>query len=218
VQAYGFTSGSKYPTSASGLPSDSDVEQYKALASHFGELDLYENDGKYYAVKPAETVQVGGQTLSMKIDLGGIGKGYAVDKIRELYDEKGFEYGYISFGTSSVGLFRHSTQGRFTLGLNSPRTLFGDNYMTLKVNDVNISTSGDYEQYYEIDGVRYCHIIDPTTGKPVQTGIYTATVIGGSAAEDDAYTTAIMTMGKDKAIEFINSKLKDRLVAFTCNK
>jgi thiamine biosynthesis lipoprotein len=82
---------------------------------------------------------------------------------------------------------------------------------------VCISTSGDYEQYYIIDDVRYCHIIDPTTGKPVQTGIMTATIIGGSAAEDDALTTAIMTMGKDKAIEFINTKLSDRYVAFTYN-
>ena len=63
--------------------------------------------------------------------------------------------------------------------------------------------------------MRYCHIIDPTTGKPVQSGIMSVTIIGGGAAEDDALTTAIMCMGKDKAIKFIEEKLTDRRVVFT---
>ena len=70
-------------------------------------------------------------------------------------------------------------------------------------------------QYYIIDGVRYCHVIDPTTGKPVNNGIMSATVIGGTAAAGDALTTALMAMGKDKALNFIESKLQDVKVAFT---
>jgi thiamine biosynthesis lipoprotein len=194
------------------------VQKYTELYTNFGDLQLYSEDGNYYAVKPAATVEIDGVTYSMKIDLGGIGKGYAVDKVKEIVEEYGFEYGYINFGSSSMALLGHATRGSYTLGLTNPRTYYGDDYIRLQLNNVCVSTSGDYEQYYEFDGVRYCHIIDPTTGKPVQTGVYTATVIGGSAAEDDAYTTAIMTMGKDKAIKFINEKLSDRYVVFTCNK
>ena len=63
--------------------------------------------------------------------------------------------------------------------------------------------------------MRYCHIFDPYTGKPIESGVMSATVIGGSAAENDALTTAIMAMGAEKAVEFINSALTGRQVVFT---
>jgi thiamine biosynthesis lipoprotein len=137
--------------------------------------------------------------------------------VNDLIDSYGFEYGYFNFGASSMAIKERPSTGYWPLAFIDPRgdTLLGDTYMTINLNDVCLSTSGDYEQYYVIDGTRYCHIIDPTTGKPVQTGIMTVTIIGGSAAEDDAITTAVMTMGKDKAIEFINSKLADKYVIFT---
>ncbi|MDE7301443.1 MAG: FAD:protein FMN transferase, partial [Clostridia bacterium] len=71
---------------------------------------------------------------------------------------------------------------------------------------------GYYQAYYEIGGVRYCHIIDPATGSPIRTGAASVTVVGGSAAENDAYTTALSAMGKERAVEFINANLSDRFV------
>ena len=88
--------------------------------------------------------------------------------------------------------------------------------MITPIANLSVSTSGDNAQYYMIDGVRYCHVINPKTGKPVQTGVMSATILGGSAAEDDAYTTAIMAMGRDKAAEFVKTKLTDRRVVFSC--
>ena len=104
----------------------------------------------------------------------------------------------------------------FNIEFVNPRSNKRDGYVKVKTFDEKLSTSGDNEQRYFIDGVRYCHIIDPTTGKPVQTGIMSVTIIGGSAAEDDALTTAIMAMGKEKAISFIEEHLTDRKVVFTC--
>lgn len=213
VTAYGFSGGS-YPQSPSDLIDDGTAEKYVSLASHFGEIVLEEENGSYYATKPNAVVTVGGETLSLAVDLGGIAKGYAADMVDKLTEGYGFEYGYFNFGSSSIALKRSAAKGSYTVGLIDPRNA-GGVYMALKAADVCISTSGDYENYYELDGVRYCHIIDPATGKPVQTGIMSATVIGGSAAENDALTTAIMAMGKERAIAFINSKLSDRLVAFT---
>ena len=105
----------------------------------------------------------------------------------------------------------------YKLGFSNPRYKEGSSrqYLRTNVKDITLSTSGDNVQYYEIDGVRYCHVMDPNTGKPVQTGIMTATVLGPNAALNDAYTTAIMAMGKEKAVEFINSKLSDHRVVFT---
>ncbi|MCQ2478960.1 MAG: FAD:protein FMN transferase, partial [Clostridia bacterium] len=63
------------------------------------------------------------------------------------------------------------------------------------------------EKYYFVNGTRYSHIIDPKTGSPIQTGVITATIIGGTAADGDAYTTALTCMGLTDAINFINTKL-----------
>jgi len=212
VLAYGFnTQSAQYPQT---LPSDELIEKYNILSSAFGDLKLSEEDGKYYAQKPTATVEIEGVTYSLKLDLGGIGKGYAVDRINSIIDSYGFKYGNFNFGASSIACKRHYKNGEYSMAFTNPRE-YGGMYLTTKVSDTLISTSGDYEQAYFIDGKRYCHIIDPATGKPVQTGIMSATVIGGTAAEDDALTTAIMCMGKQKAVEFINEKLTDRKVVFT---
>ena len=213
VQAYGFGGADIFPET---LPDDGTIAKYTDLATHFGDIGFrVSEDGKYFVKKPEYTVEVEGETLSLKLDLGGIGKGYAVDCVDALIDEYGYKFGYFSFGTSSMLVKNNVGDGNFSLGLSSPRSPSREPYLSTSIRNEKLSTSGDNEQYYKIDGVRYCHIIDPTTGKPVQNGIMSVTVIGGGAAEDDALTTAIMCMGKDKAIQFIEEKLTDRRVVFT---
>lgn len=214
VLAYGFGDNHRIMTKEE-LPTDEVVAKYTDLASHFGELQLIQEGETHYAVKPEYTVEVEGETLTLHIDLSGIGKGYAVDKVEKLFNDYGYDYGYFSFGSSSMLVKRH-LDGAYKLGLSNPRSPSRKPYIQTEILNEKLSTSGDNEQYYVIDGVRYCHVIDPTTGKPVQTGIMSATVIGGSAAEDDALTTAIMAMGKEKAISFVKEKLNDRRVIFTC--
>ncbi len=220
VQAYGFGGAETYPHTADELPKDEIIEKYTLLASHFGEVALSEtadeNGVNYFVTKPDFTVEVDGKTLAMKLDLGGIGKGYAVDIIDAMFDEYGYEYGYFNFSASSMAVKSHFEQGAYIMELVGPRSPQRDPYFMTKIRNEKLSTSGDNEQRYFIDGVRYCHIIDPTTGKPIRTGIMSATVIGGSAAEDDALTTAVMAMGKERASNFIKEKLTDRKVVFTC--
>lgn len=216
IQAYGFGGSYNYPQSVDDLPSDGLIVKYTELATHFGEIELSERGGKYYVLKPLYTVDVEGETLSMKIDLGGIGKGYAVDRVDQMFTEYDFYYGYFDFGASSKVVKSFRNGGEYKILLANPRAVSRDPYILIPARDQKMSTSGDDNQKYFINGVRYCHIIDPTTGKPVQTGIMSVTIIGGSAAEDDALTTAIMAMGKDKAIEFIGAELTDRRVVFTC--
>lgn len=217
IHAYGFGAAQVYPSKASELPNDEEISKYTELASRFGEVETREESGKYYVTKPDFTVEVGGETLSLKLDLGGIGKGYAVDKVDKLFDKYGYKYGYLNFGSSSMLFKSNVEEGNYTLAFKNPRTLNPmDYYFSTPVRNEKISTSGDNNQFYIIDGTRYCHIIDPTTGKPVQTGIMSVSIIGGSAAEDDALTTAIMAMGKEQAISFIEEHLTDRKVVFTC--
>ncbi|MDE7082437.1 MAG: FAD:protein FMN transferase [Clostridia bacterium] len=214
VLAYGFGDNHRVMTKEE-LPSDEIIATYTDLASHFEEVQLIQEGETHYVVKPEYTVVVEDETLTLHIDLSGIGKGYAVDKVEKLFNDYGYEFGYFSFGSSSMLVKRH-LDGAYNLGLSNPRSPSRDTYVKTAILNEKLSTSGDNEQFYVIDGVRYCHVIDPTTGKPVQTGIMSATVIGGSAAEDDALTTAIMAMGKEKAISFVKEKLNDRRVVFTC--
>ncbi|MCD8309388.1 MAG: FAD:protein FMN transferase [Clostridia bacterium] len=215
VNLFGFGENS---SGISSLPDQDYIQAYASLAQSFSKITLSEDNGRYYAVKPADTVTVGGNEYSLSIDLGGIAKGYATDVISGMIADAGYSYGYISFGSSSMYIAQSYTSedGLWTLTVRNPRSLSGDYYMTVRVADITVSTSGDYENYYEADGVRFCHIINPFTGIPVNVeyadgaysqtaGIISATVLGGSAAENDARTTALMAMGLDKAIEYINS-------------
>ncbi|MDE6597413.1 MAG: FAD:protein FMN transferase [Clostridia bacterium] len=219
VEAYGFGNNHKYPQSSAELPDDETILKYTKLAEHFGEIILSKDEG-YFVTKPTATVDVNGENLSMKLDLGGIGKGCAVDCIDKLFDDYGYKFGYFNFGASSMLVKNHDKNGSYNISFINPRSISRGTYLTTSISNEKLSTSGDYEQYYILDGTRYCHIIDPATGKPVQTGIMTVTVIGGqkeyTAAENDALTTALMCMGKDRAIKFIEEQLTDRRVAFTC--
>ena len=219
VQAYGFGGAEDYPYGT--LPDENKIAKYTDLAARFGDVQLREEEGKYFVTKPEYTVEVDGEALSLKLDLGGIGKGYAVDCVDSLIDEYDYKFGYFSFGTSSMLVKNNLGDGNFSLGLSSPRSPSREPYLSTTIRNEKLSTSGDNEQFYTVggsgcsNGIRYCHIIDPTTGKPIQTGIMSVTVIGGGAAEDDALTTAIMCMGRDRAIQFIEEKLTDRRVVFT---
>lgn len=223
VIAYGFGGAMSYPDTAEELPKDGDIAKYNELAAAFKDLTLVVENGKYYAVKPGVEVTVNGEVCSMKVDLGGLGKGYAVDTVNSIMDGYNMPYGYFSFGESSIAFKKYksvdSQSENYILGLSNPRYKKDSSrqYVEFDVMDSTLSTSGDNVQYYEIDGVRYSHVIDPKTGKPVQTGVMSATVVGPNAARNDAYTTAIMAMGKTKAVEFINTHLSDLRVIFTYN-
>lgn len=226
VKAYGFNSDSKPPESAEELPSETEINIYTDLSSHFDELELINEGDNYYAVKPLYSVSLNGEELSLKIDLGGIGKGYAVDKVNVLLDEYSFEYGYFNFGLSSIAFKQYPDESlSFNLKCENPRSenfggAYFQNYFTTDIKNECVSTSADNLNYFMLDadgdGVaeRYSHIFDPRTGRPVKTGIISVTIIGGTAAENDALTTAIMAMGRDRAVEFIVSRLADRRVAF----
>lgn len=213
VKEYGFPRNGD--TKPETLPDEYRVQAFCNLASHFGELGLIERDGKYYAIKPKYTVSVDDEEYSLAIDLGGIGKGWCADKVYSLMTERGYEYGMFNFGSSSMAVKRYAFNEakNYSLEPRDPRGI--GSFCAINIMDCNLSTSGDYMQYYELGGMRYCHIIDPFTGSPIQTGVASVTVIGGSAMEDDALTTALSCMGKSKAVEFINEnneKFSDRTV------
>ncbi len=193
-------------------PDERYVELFKDLASHMSELEIYERDGAYYALKPDYTVTgPNGDSYTLALDLGGIGKGYAADVVTSMMEEYGFEYGFFDFGSSSVSARQsyEGEDGKWELNLVNPDSSLSGTYARVYVSSASLSTSGDYEKCYTLGDATYCHIIDPFTGRPKSIGIAACTVIGGTAARDDALTTALSVMGEEKAVQFINDNLKD---------
>lgn len=193
-----------------GLPDEKYAAEFAELASHFGEIDLREEEGKYYATMPFYLGTVQGDTAkyNMRIDLGGIAKGWCADRVNEMMKAAGVKYGNFNFGFSSVAVRKDGSalNRKYELSAKDPRDTHSA-FFSIKIKDTMLSTSGDYEKYYEVDGTRYCHIIDPATGKPIQTGVASVTLIGEGGAKTDALTSALSCMDKQTAVDFINEHL-----------
>lgn len=137
----------------------------------------------------------------MRVDLGGIAKGYVVDNCIELLRRHGINHAIVTAGGDSrlIG----DRRGRpWMLGIRHPR---GDKHViTLPLESIAISTSGDYERYFVEDGVRYHHIIDPAKGKSAREVIST-TVLADRSIDADALSTSVFVLGVNKGLELINS-------------
>ncbi|MGH8494837.1 MAG: FAD:protein FMN transferase [Gammaproteobacteria bacterium] len=136
----------------------------------------------------------------VRVDLGGIAKGYAVERCVDLLREQGVEHAIVTAGGDSRIL--GDRRGKpWIVGIRDPRER-GRIVARLPLADEAISTSGDYERYFEEDGERYHHIISPATGRSVDT-VRSATVIGPNATRTDGLSTAIFVLGPEKGLELI---------------
>lgn len=139
-----------------------------------------------------------------KIDLGGIGKGYAADEVVRYLNSTELDYGLISMG-GNVGVFGEKPDGEaFKIGIRDPDDLFGVvGYLYIKSGFVSVS--GDYERYIEVEGKRYHHIFDPKTGYPAESGLRSVAVWCKNGTYADALSTALFVMGCEKGLDFYNS-------------
>lgn len=136
------------------------------------------------------------------IDLGGIAKGYAVDQCIKFLNAAGIKHAIVTAGGDSRIL--GDRRGRpWFLGIRHPRS---DKDVIARMPVVNeaVSTSGDYERYFEQDGVRYHHILNPQTGDSARE-VSSVTVIGKEAKRTDALSTGLFVLGVDKAMRLIES-------------
>jgi thiamine biosynthesis lipoprotein len=136
----------------------------------------------------------------VRINLGGIGKGYAVQRAADMLRVKGVAHALLNAGgdTRVIGDRRGQP---WIVGIRHPR-LENEVITRLPLVDEAISTSGDYERFFEEDGKRYHHVINPRTGKPTE-GILTVTVIGPDGTMTDGLDTAIFVLGAEEGLEMI---------------
>jgi len=138
----------------------------------------------------------------VQIDLGGIAKGYAVDRAITLLSDRGITSAIVTAGGDSRIL--GDKRGRpWMVGIRDPRNK-QELVAALPMTDAAISTSGDYERYFESDGIRYHHIISPKTGESIRS-TRSVTVIGTNTTTTDALSTSIFVLGQIKGMKLIES-------------
>lgn len=135
----------------------------------------------------------------MKIDLGGVGKGYVADALAAYFRENGTKSAIINLG-GNVYVIGSRTDGKpWTVGLQDPESSRGGYYTTLKCSDTSIVTSGGYERYFvDEDGTVYHHILDSRTGYPASSDLISTSIISPDSTLADMLSTACYVMGREK--------------------
>jgi thiamine biosynthesis lipoprotein len=136
----------------------------------------------------------------VRINLGGIAKGYVVERGVNILRSHGIENAIVTAGGDSRLLGDRRGQP-WMVGIRDPRN-DGQVAISLPLEDEAISTSGDYERYFEEGDIRYHHIIEPSTGAPA-SGVHSATVFGPDAVITDALSTSVFVMGVDRGLRLI---------------
>jgi thiamine biosynthesis lipoprotein len=138
----------------------------------------------------------------VRIDLGGIAKGYSVDCGIDVLKARGFTRAYVSAGGDSR-IIGDRFGKPWMVGIRDPRKGEGEVIASIPLVDAAISTSGDYERFFDEGGVRYHHIIDPHTGHSASK-VRSATIIGPYATRTDGLSKTAFVLGPEKAMEIYN--------------
>lgn len=142
----------------------------------------------------------------IQLDMGGIGQGYGADIISRFLESKGIEHMLVELGGEGIASGKNLKKGKpWTVGIlnpnSTPENQFFKAYITL--DDEAFTTSGNYFNYRVVDGRKFGHTIDPSTGYPVQHSLLSASVLADDCTTADAWATAFMVMGLEKAIEVV---------------
>ena len=147
-----------------------------------------------------DTVQLTGSDAW--IDLGAIAKGYIGEKVAEFLIQRGVSGALISLGGDVVAVGNRHDGNPWRIALRDPFGSEGEWLGILEITGASVMSSGTYERRFELDGVRYHHILDSTTGMPVVTDVVSATVIVEDAMLGEGLSTAAVLLGSEGAFEF----------------
>ena len=167
-------------------------------------------------------VKVDGNTVKLEdpqaeINLGGIAKGYIADKVASYLESRGVTSAVVDLGGNIVTIGAKSrklicSDGNdpeqttpFNIGITNPVSGTGTLLGLLPCSDKTVVTSGTYERYFEQDGIKYHHILDPKTGYPAETDVLSVTIISdrGNSADCDGLSTTCLALGKEKGLELV---------------
>jgi len=150
------------------------------------------------------------QIPGVTVDLASIAKGFGVDEISKLLRNQGYNNFIAEIGGEVYASGTRKDNVQWRVGINRPvkEAALDDVYKVINLKNLGFATSGDYRIFFETDGKRYSHIIDPRTGYPVSNGIASVSVLAPTCAFADGLATAIMVMGAQEGLALVN-RLKE---------
>ena len=148
-----------------------------------------------------KNVAIDGGTVMLQngaeIDLGGVAKGYIADRVAEYLLSCGVTGFCVNMGGNVVTHGTKPNGASWTIGIRDPNGTPQQSEEVLSLEDAAVVTSGNYERFFLLDGVRYHHVLDPKTGMPIQNGLASVTIIGTRSALCDALSTACFVLGEE---------------------
>lgn len=137
------------------------------------------------------------QKSGQAVDLGGIAKGFSCGIAEKIYEKYGVTGALLSIGGNLYAYKEKPDGTEFKVGVRDPRGEENAYFASLNIQDTVVSTSGDYERYFEVDGVRYHHILDPDTGYPSRSGLISVTIITPDGTLAEFWSTTLFIQGKE---------------------
>jgi thiamine biosynthesis lipoprotein len=148
---------------------------------------------------------------NIQLDFGGIGQGYGADVLADFLKSKGIENMLVELGGEGMAIGKNlATDKPWQIGILDPNSTYENQFFKayVSLSDKSFTTSGNYFNYHEIDGKKYAHTIDPTTGYPATRALLSASIFTTDCVTADAWGTALMVMGHEKAIQ-VTSKFPE---------
>ena len=145
---------------------------------------------------------------NMKIDLGGIAKGYTSSRVMQIFKECGVTSGLVSLGGNVQALGTKTDGKDWQIAIENPDKS-SDYIGVVSVKDKAVITSGGYERYFEKNGKTYHHILNPKTGYPAESGLKSVTIVSDNGTLADALSTSLFVMGKEMALDYWREHKKE---------
>ena len=150
--------------------------------------------------------RIGKHTPGLTLDLASIAKGYGAEAIAALIRQAGYRNFLVEIGGEVVAAGRRKDGRPWVVGISRPvpEAAADSVYRAVSLTDGAMATSGDYRNFFEVDGVRYSHVIDPRTGYPVRNRVASASVVAPDCTFADGLATALMVMGAEEGLALVN--------------
>lgn len=150
-------------------------------------------------IQKAEGAYLQKDLPGLYVDLSTVGEGFATDHLARLMEKEGINSYLVSVGGAVLTRGQNAQGQPWKVAIQKPTDRENAVQAVVDLQGHGISTSGSYRNYYELDGKRISHVIDPTTGRPIQHKLVSATVIATTALEADGWDTGLMVLGEEKA-------------------
>jgi len=176
-----------------GIPEKSEIEAFLPNVG-FNNIEI---STQGYLIK---------KKASITLDLASIAKGYGVDQVAAIIKTNGIKNFLVEIGGEVFASGFRKDGKKWRIGINRPQpgSPIDQVYKVVTLNDKGFATSGDYRNYFELDGKRFSHIFDPRNGYPVRNGVVSVSIIADTCTFADGLATAVMVLGRKKGIELVS--------------